>query len=106
MRRYRYGGIALVLAGCGSEPVGINGPLPPAIPSAAVVPNLHNVLSAMVAAHAVRADSLAVQFRLESEAPGTESVTPAIPATGDVVTIPVLGLLPDRRYIAHVVAYG
>jgi len=106
MRRYRYGGIALLLVGCGSEPVGVRGPLPPAIPSAAVVPNIHNVLSALVSARAVRADSVAVRFRRADEAPGTESVTPPVPATGDVVTIPVLGLLPDRRYVVHAVAYG
>jgi hypothetical protein len=106
MRQYRYAGIALVLAGCGSEPVGVRGPLPPAIPSAAVVPNVHNVLSALVSARPVRAESVAVRFRLEAEAPGTETVTPPVPATGEVVTIPVLGLLPDRRYIVHAVAYG
>jgi hypothetical protein len=106
MRPSRCAGIALLVAACGSEPVGINGPLPPAVPSAAVVPSLHNVLSAMVSARAVRADSVAVRFRLADEAPGAEAVTPPVLATGDVVTIPVLGLLPERRYIAHVVAYG
>src|SRR5687767_8181154 len=106
MRRYRYGGIALLLVGCGSEPVGVRGPLPPAIPSAAVVPNIHNVLSALVSARLVRTDSVAVRFRLEDGAPGTESVTPPVLATAEVVTIPLLGLLPDSRYIVHAVAYG
>lgn len=106
MRRYPVAVIALLLVGCERAPVGIGGPLPPEIPSAAVVPNLHNVLSAIVSARVVRADSVAVRFRLASEGPGAERVTPTISSPGEVVTIPVFELLPRQRYILHVVAYG
>ena len=106
MPRYTLIGMAALATACGSEPVGVSGPLPPAIPSAAVTINTHNVLSAIVSARVLRADSIDVRFRLDDAAPGTEGVTPPVLMTGDVVTIPVLGLLPDRRYVLQPVAYG
>lgn len=106
MSRYSLLGVAALIVACNDEPMGLRGPLPPAIPSAAVIGNAHNVLSAIVSARVLRADSVAVRFRLKGAAPGTESVTPTIPVAESVVTIPVLGLLPARRYVVRLVAYG
>ena len=105
--RYTLIGVAAVGMGCGSEPpVGVGGPLPPAITSAAVTANTHNVLSALVSARVVRADSAVVRFHVADAAPGSETVTPPIPVVGETVTIPLLGLLPDQRYVVQPVAYG
>jgi hypothetical protein len=95
---------AMFVAGCGKEPVGVRTPEPPAILSAAVTPNVHNVLSARAETRALRADSVAVRFRLIG---GTvDSVTPAVHLDAGEATVPVLGLLPGREYEMRVVAYG
>ena len=99
-------GTALAVAACGSEPVGIDRSLLPAIPSAAVVPNFHNVLSAVVSMRVVRADSVRVRFHVSDTPPGFDSLTPAVTVTGDVTTVPIFGLLPSRRYVVRPVAYG
>jgi hypothetical protein len=98
--------LAVLLVACGSEPVGIRRPLPPAIPSAAITPSIHNVLSAVASARVLRADSVAARFRLADAAPGTEIMTPVVVVMNEVVTIPVLGLLPAQHYVVRLVAYG
>jgi Arylsulfotransferase (ASST) len=100
-------GAALAAAGCGGDPP--PGPRPldaPVIEAAAVAPNVHSVLSAVVSLRARHADSAAVRFRLADGSQSADSVTPAVPAAGDSAVIPVLGLLPASRYVARTVAYG
>jgi arylsulfotransferase ASST len=106
MPRFLLVGVAVTVAACGSEPVGIDRSLLPAIPSAAVVRNSHNVLSASVSMRVVRADSVRVRFRVSDAPPGVDSLTPAVRVTGDVATVLILGLLPSRRYVVRPVAYG
>jgi outer membrane protein assembly factor BamB len=106
MPRFLLVGVAVTVAACGSEPVGIDRSLLPAIPSAAVVPNIHNVLSAIVSMRVVRADSVKVRFRASDAPGGLDSVTPAVAVTADVATVPILGLLPSHRYVVRPVAYG
>ena len=106
MPRYSFIGLAVFVVACGSEPVGIRGPLPPAIQSAAVAPNEHNVLSAVVSARVLHADSAKVTFRLTDAPAGTEGSTPVFTATSEIVELPVLGLLPASRYVLRLVAYG
>lgn len=52
-----------------------------------------------------QADSVRVQFNLAEAAPG-DSVTPAVMTIADSAVIPVLGLLPERRYVLRAVAFG
>ena len=106
MPRYTLISVVVLAIGCGSEPVGVSGPHPPAIQSAAVIVNAHNVLSVTLSARVLRADSVAVRFRLDDAAPSAESLTPPVPMMGELVTIPILGLLPDRHYVVHPIAYG
>jgi hypothetical protein len=51
------------------------------------------------------ADSVAVRFHLSDVSPAGDSVTPAVQTVGDSASIPVLGLLPARRYSLRAVAY-
>jgi hypothetical protein len=100
-------GVAALTMACGSESVGPDRLLSaPAIPSAAAVPNLYNVLSAIVSVRVLRADSVAVRFRLAAAPASTDVVTPAVPVRDGLATIPVLGLLPGSHYVMHPVAYG
>jgi hypothetical protein len=85
-----------------SEPVGLDAPV---IDAANVTPGPYNVLSAIVSVRARHADSVAVRILLDGDA-ASASVTPAIGASAEPVDIPVLGLLPERRYVLHAVAYG
>lgn len=75
----------------------------PVIESAAVSANVHNVLSAVVAARVSGADSVAVLFRPQGG--GTDSMTAAVFSQHEA-EIPVLGLLPQQRYLLRVVAFG
>jgi arylsulfotransferase ASST len=104
-RRRRLVGAAILVAGCVNEPAGVDRAALPAIDDAAVQTGPHNVLSAVVSARLRQADSAAVSFRLDEPAAG-DSATPAVAVVDGSVTIPVLGLLPDRRYALHVIAYG
>jgi hypothetical protein len=98
-------GAAVVLAACEAEPTG-NRVLPPTIDAEAVAPNAHNVLSALVSVRVRNADSVAVLFRIASGTTTKDSVTPAVPAVGELVTVPVLGLLAATGYTLQTVAYG
>ena len=108
MSRARQLGIISVCAlstGCGSEPFGIVRPAAPGIDAASVAANPHNVLSAAVTVRVVDADSVSVRFH-SADGVATESESAAVPAFGDSVVIPVLGLLAERRYVLRVIAYG
>jgi arylsulfotransferase ASST len=95
-----------LIAGCGIDPLGIDSRLAPAIDAASVATNSHNVLSAVVAVRVRGADSAAVRFHLADTAAAAASLTPTVPVVGDSATIPVLGLLPARRYSLRAVAHG
>jgi hypothetical protein len=98
--------MTLFVVACGNEPVGITRPAPPAFASATVAPNAHNVLSAVLSVRVLRADSVAVRFRLDDAPAANDSVTPAVPVTGESAMAPVLGLLAARHYVVRPVAYG
>lgn len=106
MSRYLPVGAAVLVVACGSEPVGVTPTPAPAIASAAVESGAHNVLSATVSIRAQRAESIAVRFRLADAESGDDNVTPAVLSTDAPATVPVLGLLPGRRYVMRAIAYG
>lgn len=93
--------IATLIA-CASEPAAP--PLAPVIDAASVASNPDNVLSAIVTVTARHADSVVVRYHL-ADAEASDSVTPAAVAS-QVNSLPVLGLLPARRYVLRAVAYG
>jgi hypothetical protein len=69
------------------------------------LPNARNVLSAAVTVEVQHADSVIVSFHLAGTASPAD-LAPAATVTGDKATINLLGLLPERRYVARPVAYG
>lgn len=93
---------AVLLAGCLDAPVGVTPPIPPAIDEAVALAGPHNVLSALVTVRVRNADSVAVRLEPATDA----SVTPALPPVGDTVSVPVLGLRAEQRYLLRVVAHG
>src|SRR5437773_1784937 len=93
----------LITVGCGTDD-GVTSPPPPAILASAVADNPSNVLSAVVTGRVRHADSVAVRYGLAGSP--LDSATPAVTLAGDSVLVPVLGLLPDSRYILRLVAYG
>lgn len=103
--RVTTGGAVLLALACGGEPSGVERPPAPVIISAAVEPNPHNVLSAVVQPVVRYADSVLVHFSPASGT-GADQRTPAVIVDADKATIPVLGLLPARSYRLQVVAYG
>jgi hypothetical protein len=78
----------------------------PVIETAAVAANPHQALAAVVTARVRDADSIAVRVRLDGAGEAELELTPAVLARDDESTIPVLGLLPERRYIVQLVAFG
>src|SRR5205085_10051519 len=96
----------LLCTGCVTEPAGVAPPIPPQIVAIEVSRNPENVLSGIVSLRARYADSVRVRFHLAADVAATDSVTPAVSLRGDAVAIPVLGLLPEERYVLHAVAYG
>ena len=94
----------LFLTACEHDPAAV--PSPPVIGVATVTPIPENVLGALVHVRAKRADSIVVRYALADAPPGTDSVTPAVTVAGDSAAAPVLGLLPEQRYLLHAVAYG
>lgn len=96
---------ALLSLGCGGEAPPVAPPLPPMLAQARAEPNPHNALSATVALTTDRADSVAVRFQAVDPLESPEQ-TPSAPATPGQVTIPVLGLEPDRQYRLTPIAYG
>jgi len=103
----RRGGIiaaALLLGACADEPFGTV--VPPELDAAGVLVNEHNVLSAIVSVRARHADNVMVRYRLFDAAEDAASETPAVPVTGETAMIPVLGLLPDSRYVMRPLVSG
>lgn len=95
---------ALVAACTGDPSAPPPPPLQPVIERAAVSPNPHNVLSAVVQASFLNTDSARVRFGPAGA--GLDSVTPAAPLLADSLDLPVLGLLPLTAYRLQVIAYG
>ena len=98
----------LLTFGCGPDDGVSHAPPPPPpapeILSGGVAGNPTNVLSAVVTARVLLADSVAVRYGPA----GTplDSVGPMIALSGDSVDLPVLGLLPATRYHLAILAYG
>lgn len=102
LRRHMRNALLVVAAGGCAD---ASAPAPaPEIVSAVVESNPENVISAAVTIVAQNADSVRVHYRLEG-GEAADSVTPA-EATGESNTIPVVGLLPERRYSMRAVAFG
>jgi len=101
-------GAVAFLAACRDGPQGIAPPPPvaPVIASAAVTLGPFNALSAVVSVHTWDADSVVVWYRLDDTTVVGDSATPAVVTSGDFSVIPVLGLLPGRRYLLGAIAYG
>jgi hypothetical protein len=76
----------------------------PFIRDVTVGPNLHNVLSAVVSARIMNADSVAVRFGKEGSALNTS--TPAYAVLHGDIDIPLLGLQADTEYHLRLVAHG
>ena len=93
-----------LLAACSDEPSAPSGNAAEII-DASVVPGPHNVLSAVAHVRVRGADEVAVAYALDGATNG-DSITPRVPVTGDSAVVPVLGLLPERRYVLRVVAYA
>ena len=97
---------AIAAGGCGDASTAPRRPHQPMIETAAAAPIPHNVLGAVVSVRARHADSAAVLYRLAEDAGAADSVTPAVALAGDSARLPILGLLPARRYVARVVTFG
>ena len=97
---------AVVCTACGGESAGVAPPILPEIVAAEVSANPENVLSAIVAVRARYADSVIVRFHVGDDVAATDSVTSAVSLVGGAGSIPVLGLLPEHRYVMRAVAYG
>jgi hypothetical protein len=98
-------GLAVLVVACVNEPVAPSTSVAPTIDAAVVVANSSNALSATLSVRVRHADSVAVRFHLRDVLFGSDSATPALHAVGDSAAIPVLGLLPSRRYVLSPVAY-
>src|SRR2546429_6229812 len=97
--------VAALLSGVGCGTDGGVTPAPtPAILASAVADNPSNVLSAVVRGRVRGADSCAVRYGVAGSA--LDSATPAVTLAVDSVLVPVLGLLPDTRYLLRFVAYA
>src|SRR2546429_1542539 len=97
--------VAALLSGVGCGTDGGVTPAPtPAILASAVADNPSNVLSAVVTGRVRGADSVAVRYGVAGSA--LDSATPAVTLAVDSVLVPVLGLLPDTRYLLRFVAYA
>ena len=97
--------VAVVTASCVTDSPAPVDPVEPVISAAVVRANPNNVISAVVSVRVQNADSVAVRFRVADPA-ANDSVTPAVQVVGDSAAVPVLGLLPSRRYALRTVAYG
>src|SRR5687768_17363560 len=104
MRRQAWIAAALIGAACSDGPVGSRPA--PVIDEATVAANPHNVLSAVASIRTQRTDSVAVQFRRAADPPSAMSETPAVTVSGDITTVPVLGLHAGTRYLVRAVAFG
>jgi len=106
MRSLAIAGVTVLVAACVNEPANLLLPGGPAIDATSVAANSNNALSAIASVHARNADSVAVGYHLADVPPTGDSLTPAVPTVGDFATIPVLGLLPARRYILRAIVYS
>jgi hypothetical protein len=97
---------ATISTACAGDPTTPSTALLPIIRASSSATNSTNVLSATVIVDVRDADSVAVRFHLTDEISLSDSVTPDVRSSADAATIPVLGLLPSRRYSLRAVAYS
>jgi hypothetical protein len=98
--------VFVLVVSCTQEPAGPSVPPKPQIVSTSVATNPHNVLSAIVSLRSHNADSALVRFHLAGIPFTNDSVSAVELIRADSAIIPVLGLLPSRRYIATVAVFG
>ena len=98
--------LAVLLAGCRDEPTGANTVGGPQLLAAEVRANPHNAISAVVLVRVRGADRVAVHYALDGASDGSDGLTPPVAVHGDSAAVPVLGLVPARRYTLQAVAYG
>ena len=96
----------VLFVACDNQPAAPSAPSAPTIRSSSAAVNSQDVLSAVVSVHARNADSVAVRFTLTDVASLGDSITPAVKIVEDSAEIPVLGLLPSRRYTLRAIAYS
>lgn len=96
--------MALLACGCSDAPVEPAICAAPQVAASQVVPNTRNVLSAVVVADVVAADSVAVRFGPADAAP--DNLVPAVLPTSGTTAVPVLGLRPSTEYALQVVAFS
>ncbi|HUF66638.1 MAG TPA: arylsulfotransferase family protein [Gemmatimonadaceae bacterium] len=98
--------LALLACGCSGTdaPFEPDGCAPPQVLRSDASPNTNNVLSAIVTAEVLAADTIAVRFGH----PGAtlDSITPVFPPGVSATGLPVLGLEPDMNYALQVVAFN
>lgn len=98
-------GAGLLLAvACSSDDGMAPGPPAPLIVASAMRGNPNNALSAVVTVRVQSADSVAVRYGPADAA--LDDASPAVTLASESAELPVLGLLPDSRYAATVVAYA
>ena len=106
MRSRAIAGVAVLVVACVNGPDDLLLPGAVAIDAASVAANSNNALSGIVSVRVRNADSVAIRFHLSDVPSAGDSVTPAVQTVGDSASIPVLGLLPARRYMLRALAYG
>lgn len=94
---------ALLGAGCaGASPSDPSRCATPELLASEVIPNPHNVLSAVVTIEALEADTVRVRFGVAA----IDSATPAFPVKKGTAAVPLLGLLPSEEYTLRVEAWN
>ncbi len=106
MRRTGFIVAAALTAACGREVAAPSTSDTPTMGIPRVAGISGNALGALLSVSVGNADSVAVRFHLAESSSATDSVTAAVRPVGDSVAVPVLGLLPARRYSLTAVAYA
>src|SRR6185503_13634106 len=96
----------VLFVACDNQPAAPSAPSAPTIRSSSAAMSSQDVLSAVVSVRARNADSVAVRFTLTDVASLGDSITPAVKIVEESAEIPVLGLLPSRRYTLRAIAYS
>ncbi len=95
----------VLLSSCSSDLPPPTAPLGPAVDSAAVTANIHNVLSAVVGVRVNHAESVRAEYRVRGSS-SSGGVSAAVVPTQGIATVAVLGLLPATEYAFVAVAYA
>src|SRR5688572_8709832 len=96
----------LLWSGCASDSLNVVPDPAPQLISATIGANANNTIISLASLQGCDAQGVAVAYGIADGSSSFASTTPAVSLDADSAIVPVLGLLPEQRYVMRAILFG